>query len=698
MNLSTLILTVILAAAGRLAWRRGARAIAIGCTAGAALFAVALWRSSDPLAIAVVVLAVGAFVWYRRARTAATVTRWGATIRRKSGVASGLDIFRHRGSVAMRRRASTLRPSLAVENRRARWVQWLRLPVVEVAVRLCRVGTTWVLAAVEEVVIVLGGPRMGKTQWLAGPVVDAPGAVIVTSTRLDLLDQVGPLRAKRGPVYVFNPVGLGGRESTVTFDPLIGCCDPVTAAERATDMLAATGHGYHGGGDREFWDDQGRRNLAALLHAAALAGDLTMADVQSWLADLGKHQNQIVGLLRSHSPEPQYVHSVTQFIETNERTRSSITATIAPALAWLTHKPAQLAALPEREGGRPLDVVELLAERGSVFMLGGEENQVAPLVCAMTGWIAREARRLAAFCPGGRLDPPLALRLDEAALICPIPLHQWTADMGGRGVSIVACFQSRAQVIDRYGEAKASTIMNNSGARVLFGGTGDRDDLNYWSTLAGERDEPIVTTDMNGRVASRTTRRVPVLAPAQLATLPRGRVVVFTSTMPPVIGRAEQAFRRFDVRAHHAPGAWLVRARLWLTTASVLAAGWLRRHAGPVVGAVVGLRLSAPAAAQAAVEAGRVPGWVGALSGGFVGLTIGLLLGHLAVTGWREWRRPAVAWVMARSIPVRSWIAAQAAAVRARLTGQDPASGYQPFATVDPTRGDGGAPPAGPTR
>ena len=44
---------------------------------------------------------------------------------------------------------------------------------------------------------------------LAGQIIDAPGAVLVTSTRTDLLDQTGPLRAQRGPVYVFNPVGLG---------------------------------------------------------------------------------------------------------------------------------------------------------------------------------------------------------------------------------------------------------------------------------------------------------------------------------------------------------------------------------------------------------------------------------------------------------------------------------------------------------
>ena len=84
-----------------------------------------------------------------------------------------------------------------------------------------------------------------------------------------------------------------------------------------------------------------------------------------------------------------------------------------------------------------------------MFLLGAEETQAAPLVCALTGHIAREARRLAAPRPGGRLDPPLGLFLDEAALICPVPLHPWTADMGGRGVTICAAFQSRAQLLDR---------------------------------------------------------------------------------------------------------------------------------------------------------------------------------------------------------------------------------------------------------
>ena len=74
--------------------------------------------------------------------------------------------------------------------------------------------------------------------------------------------------------------------------------------------------------------------------------------------------------------------------------------------------------------------------------------------------------------------------------------------MGGRGVTIIAAFQSRAQLLDRYGPHKTATILNNTASVMLFGGTRDRDDLQFWSTLAGERDERITTTDLHGRVAS----------------------------------------------------------------------------------------------------------------------------------------------------------------------------------------------------
>ena len=125
--------------------------------------------------------------------------------------------------------------------------------------------------------------------------------------------------------------------------------------------------------------------------------------------------------------------------------RASVTSSIMPALGWLTSPAACVAAT----GATAFDVAELLRSRATVYLLGAEETHATPLVTALTGHIAREARRIAARQPSGRLDPPLTLALDEAALISPVPLDSWTADMGGRGVSIIAAFQSRARPCPR---------------------------------------------------------------------------------------------------------------------------------------------------------------------------------------------------------------------------------------------------------
>ena len=256
--------------------------------------------------------------------------------------------------------------------------------------------------------------------------------------------------------------------------------------------------------------------LAALLHAAALGG-LSMREVHGWVSDPDAAQARIAGRCCGARRRRRSRPTSPSSSSTNSRTRTSITSTVMPALAWLAHPAAAAAAQPGPAG---FDVAELLASRATVYLLGGEEAQAAPLVCALTGHIARQARALAALQPGGRLDPALTFALDEAALISPVPLQRWTADMGGRGVTIVAAFQSRAQLLARYGEADAAVILNNAAAALLFGGTRDRDDLQFWSTLAGERDEPVLSTDVHGSRATRTVRKVPVLAPAQLANLP----------------------------------------------------------------------------------------------------------------------------------------------------------------------------------
>lgn len=571
--MSELIVFAVLAGVAVLAWKAQPRrfGLALGFGAVALLMVVRTvegllsWASATGwlLAILFVLLVVavgvgGVWVSWRFPSSRALVGRWGRAIRRKGGVASFLDIVLKASAWAMRRKAATLRPSL----RGLTWRERLRHPVTDLAMPLCRSGLLQVWASVEEVVLIFGGPRKGKSGILACRILDAPGAVLVTSTRPDLYENTRALRAERGPVYVFNAVGLAGIDSSITFNPVSGCQDPVVAAGRAEDMLPLGSDSDHAQ-----WVQLARGVLAAMLHAAARGGR-SMQDIATWVATPDTYAATVLELLRrapdtTSTPAPgaaevlallrecpdsteAYAAAATHFFANNEKTRSSITTSIQPALAWLINPHARAAAA----GTRPFDVAELLDERATVYLLGGEEGNITALVSALTGYIAREARRIAATKPKGRLDPVLTMVLDECALICRIPLEKWTADMGGYGIHIVAAFQSRQQVVDKWGTSGAGVIVTNAGAIVLFGGVKDDNDLRYWQTLIGQRLEESVTTDRHHRITGRGVREVPVIASPQLAGLPMFRVVVLRGEMLPVIGRALMAWQRRDVIEH----------------------------------------------------------------------------------------------------------------------------------------------------
>ena len=91
-------------------------------------------------------------------------------------------------------------------------------------------------------------------------------------------------------------------------------------------------------------------------------------------------------------------------------------------------------------------------------------------------------------------DPQfLSMFLDEVKLSCPVPLDQWTADMGGLGVHLVACFQSRAQLVGLLGQSGAAEMANNAGATMVFGGSNDETHLRSLSPLSASRPEMVAT-------------------------------------------------------------------------------------------------------------------------------------------------------------------------------------------------------------
>ena len=131
-----------------------------------------------------------------------------------------------------------------------------------------------VWASVEDSILLIGPPRSGKgLHVVINAILDAPGAVVTTSTRPDNL--TATLRARErgrgGPVAVFDPQHLAeGIPAGMRWSPIRGCDDPLTAMIRATGLASATGLSAGGVESGGFWEGKTRTALQALLHAAAL--------------------------------------------------------------------------------------------------------------------------------------------------------------------------------------------------------------------------------------------------------------------------------------------------------------------------------------------------------------------------------------------------------------------------------------------
>src|SRR5690606_18772599 len=94
----------------------------------------------------------------------------------------------------------------------------------------------------------------------------------------------------------------------------------------------------------------------------------------------------------------------------------------------------------------------------------------------------------------------------------------------------------------------AAAILNNAATILVFGGMRDPDDLHAFSALSGERDDITYSYDPYGQITGSTTRRIPVLSPAQLANLPAGHVMIIRRGVPVSIGRVQMAWERWSVR------------------------------------------------------------------------------------------------------------------------------------------------------
>ena len=160
------------------------------------------------------------------------------------------------------------------------------------------------------------------------------------------------------------------------------------------------------------------------------------------------------------------------------------------------------------------------------------------------------ARRIAARSPGARLDPPLLLALDEVGNPAPLPsLPTLMAEGGGTGITTMPVLQSLAQAREKWSENAAGAIWDASIVKIILGGASNSRDLHDLTTLIGERDEITDSTtigDHGTRSAQRSIRRVPIMPPDTIRTLPFGTALVLLRSAAPIVTRMRLWTTRTD--------------------------------------------------------------------------------------------------------------------------------------------------------
>lgn len=446
------------------------------------------------------------------------------------GIATGTDVATAASEKALLRRGRQLRPSLPKPD--AHDVGYL--------LGASRGVNVW--ASVEDSILLIGPPRSGKgVHVVINAILDAPGAVVTTSTRPDNLTATIRARSAKGrPVAVFDPQHLAeGIPAGLRWSPIRGCEDPLTAMIRATGLAAGTGLSAGGVEGGDFWEGKTRTALQALLHAAAL-DHRTPAELFRWTLDPAAASDAVAILTANPNAATGWADSLQAMIDSDPRTRDSIWQGVALALGALAD-PRVLDAITPREGETPFDPETFLRESGTLYLLatGAGAGASAALVAAFIEDLIETARRLAARSPGARLDPPLLLALDEIGNLAPLPsLPTLMAEGGGTGITTLPVLQSLAQARDKWSDHQAGAIWDAAIVKLILGGASNSRDLQDLTTLIGERDEytdSVTLGDHGTRSNQRSVRRVPILPPDRIRTLPFGTGVTLLRSAPPII-------------------------------------------------------------------------------------------------------------------------------------------------------------------
>ena len=295
---------------------------------------------------------------------------------------------------------------------------------------------------------VLFGAERGEAA--ARAILEAVGPVLAVTSDPGLWAATKDARAKFGPTHVFDPSHLLDTPARLRWSPADGCGSREVAAARAAALLAPV-RPVHAV-DQPL-AEAAETMLRCWLHAAAVDGR-PFRHVHRWAQGSSAHEP--VRILRTHSKAAGGAAGELEATLTAHPERRDMAQELtARALGALSSIHIRDACNPGR--GDALALESFVGEGGTLYLMGESIEDprshpgAMPLLTALASHVVEHGRRMAERSSSGRLDPPLALVLDDVAAVAPLPaLPDLLAQGTAQGLPTLALMRSQEQARARW--------------------------------------------------------------------------------------------------------------------------------------------------------------------------------------------------------------------------------------------------------
>lgn len=396
-----------------------------------------------------------------------------------------------------------------------------------------------IVLSLEDQTGIIAPTGAGKTLYLmVNACLDAPGPLVATSTKPEILDAIVEARTGKGRVWVFDPLNIAHWPEPMVWDPTAGCQDPAAATSRG--LAFAGGLLVDDGKDGSFFQVQAGIIMARLLRAAAVDGH-GMDTVISWGTDLASAAQRAVLILGRDPGTAAWGATLTTATTGADETVSSVRMTMAQKVEPMLN-PVVMRQLVPTQGVSVFDPATFVTSTDTLVLITDDQAQtnVAPLTTMLLNDVMDAAKKWAALSPTGALDPPLRVAGDEIANVAPLPkLPGMLSDSRGIGVQWFPAFQSVAQILARWGEKEGRMILANLNCSLVLGGLQDEKALDRFSALVGQVDMVQVASNVDagniatGRQVAMTERTV--LRQEEIRHLPDGTALVIYRNAPAML-------------------------------------------------------------------------------------------------------------------------------------------------------------------